>query len=85
MLAFVSDRDGNPEVYVMGTDGSAQRNLTNNPYQDIEPTFKANEGWIAFSTNRDGNLEIYFIQDNGMGVFNMSRNPIRQDRHPDWR
>src|SRR5215210_3175328 len=27
-IAFVCERDGNPEIYVMNTDGSGQRNLT---------------------------------------------------------
>jgi Tol biopolymer transport system component len=31
-IGFVSDRDGNPEVYVMNADGSGQRNLTRSPW-----------------------------------------------------
>jgi TolB protein len=31
MIAFVSNRDGNCEVYVMDADGKNQRRLTNNP------------------------------------------------------
>ena len=30
-IAFVSDRDGNSEIYIMNADGSDQQNLTNNP------------------------------------------------------
>ena len=30
-IAFVSDRDGNLEIYVMNADGSGQTRLTNNP------------------------------------------------------
>lgn len=33
-ILFLSDRDGNGEVYVMNLDGSNQTNLTNNPAQD---------------------------------------------------
>ena len=33
-IAFVSERDGNPEIYVMNTDGSGQRNLTRSPADD---------------------------------------------------
>ena len=29
-IAFVSDRDGNPEIYIMNSDGSNQIRLTNN-------------------------------------------------------
>ncbi len=33
-IAFVSDRDGNGEIYVMDADGSNQTRLTNNPATD---------------------------------------------------
>lgn len=36
-IAFVSDRDGNFEIYVMNADGSNQTNLTNNPAGDRYP------------------------------------------------
>ena len=34
-IAFVSDRDGNGEIYLMDTDGKNQRNLTNHPADDF--------------------------------------------------
>ena len=33
-IAFISDREGNYEIYVMDADGSNQQNLTNNPDKD---------------------------------------------------
>ena len=38
-IAFVSDRDGNFEIYIMNADGSGLVNLTNNPAYDGEPSF----------------------------------------------
>jgi len=38
-IALVSYRDGNYEIYVMNADGSAQKNLTNNPAWDDEPSW----------------------------------------------
>jgi TolB protein len=43
-IAFVSDRDGNSEVYVMNADRSGQRNLTRSRLQD--------ERWFAWSPAR---------------------------------
>ena len=36
-IAFVSERDGNAEIYVMNADGSGQTRLTNNPANDSIP------------------------------------------------
>jgi len=38
-IAFLSDRDGNNEIYVMNADGSEQTNLTNNPASDYSPSW----------------------------------------------
>ena len=38
-IAFVSDRDGDWEIYVMNADGSGQTNLTNNPEDDWAPAW----------------------------------------------
>ena len=47
-LAFVSDRDGNPEVYVMDGDGKNIRRLTENPAWDFYPTWSPDGTQIAF-------------------------------------
>ena len=36
MVAFVSRRDGNQEIYVMNADGSRQRRLTRTPWNDTK-------------------------------------------------
>jgi Tol biopolymer transport system component len=38
-LAFVSYRDGNPEIYVIGADGTGERRLTDDPGQDGDPVW----------------------------------------------
>ena len=38
-IAFLSDRDGNAEIYVMDADGSNLTNLTNNPAGDGFPVW----------------------------------------------
>ena len=38
-IAFMSDRDGNWEIYVMNGDGTDQRRLTVNAAPDLNPQF----------------------------------------------
>ena len=81
--AFVTERDGNPEIYTMSPNGGTATNITANPSQDLDPTIGQNGSWIAFATDREGNLEIYVIRTQGGTSYNLTRSP-GQDRDPDW-
>jgi TolB protein len=48
----LSDRDGNPEIYIMNADGSNQTRITNNPAGDSSPAWSPDGSMIAFNTNR---------------------------------
>lgn len=39
-IVFTSERDHNPEIYVMTAAGQLQSNLTNNPARDVEPAWQ---------------------------------------------
>jgi TolB protein len=47
-LAFMSDRDGNFEIYVMNADGTGQTRLTDNPLTDGNPVWSPDGTRIAF-------------------------------------
>ena len=53
-IAFVSDRDGNHEIYVMNADGSGQTNISNNQAIDYQPSWSPDGSKIAFATGRHG-------------------------------
>lgn len=58
MIAFSSKRDGNPEIYVMNADGSAQRRITRDPAIDYNPAFSPDGRLLAYVTDRWGENEI---------------------------
>lgn len=49
-IAFVSERDGNPEIYVL--DAAGERRLTNHPGADENPAWSADGGRIVFERDR---------------------------------
>lgn len=68
-IAFVTDRDGNNEIYLMNDDGSAVRNLTNHASNDRHPAWSPDGSKLVFSSRRDeGNFDIYLLEVDTLAV-----------------
>ena len=52
LIAFCSDRDGDPDIYVMNADGSGVRQLTNAPGYDGGPFISPDGKWVIFRSDR---------------------------------
>ena len=66
-IAFTSNRDGNPEIYIMNSDGSNLRRMTNNPSIDVTPTWSPSGNQIAWVSDRTGSPKIYVMNADGTG------------------
>jgi len=82
-IAFVSNRGGNFDVYVMRPDGTNVVNVTNNRFSDRLPAWSTDGRKIAFRSTRDGNSEIYVMDDDGSNVVRLTFNP-GVDTSPSW-
>jgi len=84
-IVFVSERDGNDEIYVMDADGSNQINLTNNMAKDYSfpPIWSPNGTKIAFVSDRDGDADIYVMDADGSNQINLT-NHTAGDYSPSW-
>ena len=74
LIAFESQRDGNPEVYVTDLQRTTQRRLTFNSSFDGEPAFSPTGEKIVFASDRDGNSEIYIMDCDGSMQTNLTNN-----------
>ncbi len=61
MIAFVSRRDGDREIYVMDVETKATFNITRHPADDWTPAWSPDGKQLAFSSLRDGGWEIYVV------------------------
>ncbi len=78
-IAFVSDRDGYRRIYVMDTDGSNQRALTDPLYgDDTKPVWSPDGTRIAFISDRSGNEDVHVVDADGGNRRNLtnSRNLV---------
>ncbi len=83
-IAFMSGRDGNPEIYAMNVDGSNLRRLTNHPAGESSPTWSPSGSQIAFTSDRTGKAQIYVMNSaDGSGVRRLTVNESEADR-PTW-
>jgi Tol biopolymer transport system component len=67
-IAFMSNRDGNWEIYVIGTDRQQElQRLTRNSARDGLPTWSPDGRWLAFVTDRDGVWAVWVMRADGSG------------------
>jgi len=60
-IAFVSQSDGNFEIYVINVDGSGLVRVTRNAAEDVSPAFSTDGSKLYFVSNRGGKFALYEI------------------------
>jgi WD40 repeat protein len=81
-LAFLSNRAGNWEVFVMNADGSGVTQLTDTQRHEDAPAWSPDGRFIVFSSERDGNAEIYRMAVDGTDVARLTNAPLTLDIQP---
>jgi Tol biopolymer transport system component len=82
-LAFVSDRSGNLDIWVVTPSGGGERQLTTAPAVDRQPAWSPDGRRIAFVSNRDGDFELYVMGANGSGQTRLTGDGA-DDIEPAW-
>ena len=76
-IAFVSNRDGNAEVYAMDADGTNVTRLTNDPQLDGHPVFAPDGQAILFQSQRaGGKLQVFSMNADGTGVKQLTQDSV---------
>ena len=82
-IAFVSNRDGNREIYIMNPDGTEQVRLTQNFAVDLSPTWSPTGEEILFVSDRDGVWDLYLMDAEGSNVRRVFKKSAHRE-HPTW-
>ena len=72
-IAFVSDRDGDLEIFSMSPAGKKVRQLSRNRLNDEFPNWSPDGRSIAFHRERDGNFDVYRMRARGGKVRRLTR------------
>lgn len=84
-IAFNSDRDGNPDIWVIGPDGTGRKNLTaDNEGSDTYPIWSPDGKFIAFDSDRAGNSDIWIMNSDGSNLWNLTEDDTNSNGAKAW-
>jgi len=72
---FTSTRDGNEEIYLMGSGLSSARRLTARPAADNSPRLCVNSNEVVFASNALGSWDIWWVNSDGTGLEQLTQHP----------
>ncbi len=81
-IAFVSERSGGPQIYVMNADGSAPHRVTFAGSHNTDPSWSPKGDRIAF-VGRDGGFDVFTVRTDGGGMTRVTQG-IGDNEDPSW-
>jgi TolB protein len=75
-VAYISNRGGRYQVFVINTDGSGERQLTNEAYDDWGPSFSRDGRTIYYFRSFDGQDEVMAMSADGGNVRRLTNNGV---------
>ena len=83
-IAFVSNRDGGSDIFVMDADGTNQVNLTQDPdSSERDPQWSPDGSKIVFVSDRHGGHNLHIMNRDGTGQTNLTSG-LDSDQDPRW-
>ncbi|HZU86191.1 MAG TPA: hypothetical protein VFF78_01835, partial [Anaerolineaceae bacterium] len=82
-IVFVSDREGNDDLFLINSDGSGLAALTTDPGEDRGPVWSYDGRLIAYWSLRNDNNDIYTISPDGSDEKRLTTDEYRQ-WSPTW-
>jgi serine/threonine-protein kinase len=83
LIVFVSDADGQGDLYSVRPDGSDLRQLTSGPNDDRDPALSPDGNNILFSSDIDGTRDLYLLP-RGASTPRQVTFSTDPDEHPSW-
>lgn len=65
LIAFVSNIDGDADIFLVRRNGSELKRLTDNQATDINPVWSPDGERIVFVSDRNGKFELFLMNEDG--------------------
>lgn len=75
---------GNYDIFIMNSDGTDIKNLTNDKLQDFSPVWSPDGNWLAFTRGNSENYDIWIINVQTKELRRLTTQPKR-DETPFWK
>lgn len=82
-VAFVSNTNGNMDIYVLDIVTHNVTRVTDAPEKDAAPSWSPDGTRLVFESFRDGNFEIYMVNADGSNPIRLTNDPAG-DSSPVW-
>jgi serine/threonine protein kinase/Tol biopolymer transport system component len=78
-IIYVTQAGNNPDLFSVNTDGSGNKQLTNDPFQKTWPYATPDGRYILFISNRSGNWNIWRVDADGSNPKQLTEGAARDD------
>ena len=72
-IVFVSEEDGDADIFVINSDGTGIRQLTNNTVYDIYPSISGDGKKIAFISHLNDKYNLFIVNSDGTGLKQLTK------------
>ena len=83
LIVFVSNVDGDQEIFLLDPDDGEVTRLTDNQVRDFNPRISPDGNYIVYLTDEAGDVEINRVDRKGEAITRLTHN-IGDDRDPFW-
>ena len=83
LIAYSKGGASDPDIFVIGVDGSGQREITFSRGMDVDPTWSGDGSKIAFETTRNGDFDIYSVSATGSSPARLTSGS-EDEQDPAW-
>ncbi len=83
-IAFLSNRTGNFDIFVMNSNGTNQINLSDSPENNYCPSWSPDSSRLAYTSRVDTGESIFIINGDGTGKIQITNGKDWKDTKPLW-